>query len=159
MEIWQTTNQQPWVEAVLSGLTTVKTRTSKPVVPIGAFVLLHASKTMWPEWRNLSWAEPWDPSKLNLGMVVGVARTCSVAPSEMLMTTRERKVFDVPWGNCAAYWGVKFDRIHRLPKPVPAKGFQAPFARARPETVRAVLRSNPGVRDWIPFRMERLRVG
>jgi len=149
-EVFQTTNQEPWVEAVLSGRVTAKTRTSKPNIRPGDVVLLHASKSMWPGWRNIKWASGAgvDPKRLHLGCVVGVATVKAVAPSREMLSAREARAWDLDNGrNCAAEWAVRFEDIVRLENPVPARGFQAPYCRAKRETVESVAAANPCLRE------------
>lgn len=145
-EIWQTTNQQPWVEALACGLITVKTRVMQPVVPIGATVFLHASKSrLWRFWRNLNWTTRMDPNSWDRGKIVAVAEVEDVGPSKEILKNKEWKFWNVsgqnPW-NSAAGWSIRFKNIHRLKTPVEAKGFQAPFARAKKETIEKVLELN-----------------
>ena len=152
--IWQTTNQEPWVESVLSGRTKVKTRRSKPVVPVGAIVFLHASKSMWPGWREIIWTNEIDKEDLHLGFIVGIAVVSAVGRSRDIFLQNEWKAFDMKYGgNCAAEWCVRFNHVSRLDIPVPTRGFQSPFCRAKLETVEAVLDENPFVEDLFELSM------
>lgn len=151
-EIWQTTNQQPWVEALASGLITVKTRTSEPVVPVGATVLLHASKSrVWPWFKQLKWTKGMDPKKWARGQVVAVAEVAAVGPAESVMTNKEAEFWNVYnpdgtlWYNSVADWAVRFKNIRRLKHPVEVKGMLAPFARAKDDTVKEIEKKNPGI--------------
>jgi hypothetical protein len=158
-EIWQTTNQQPWVEALASGLITAKTRTSYPVVPIGAKVLLHASKSrLWPHHRGLSWTLGMDPKKWDRGNIVAVAEVVNVGPSNRVLTRNEQMFWDVFYidsggavvkYNSVAEWTVRFKNIKRLKNPVPAKGFLAPFARAKEDTIKEVIKQNPEIKEFL----------
>jgi hypothetical protein len=153
MEIWQTTNQQPWVEAVLSGRTAVKTRTTSIHAPLGAVVLLHASKhRLWPDWHYLSWADDidLDALKATMGCVCGIATIVDIGESEQMLTAREWKAFTFRnGGGCPAQYGVRFDDIRRLAVPVPIRGFQLPYARAKAETIDAVAAANKDVRKLL----------
>lgn len=152
LEIWQTTNQEPWVEALLSGKIGVKTRTSRPVVPLDAFVLLHASKAMWRGWKDLLWTGDFDKSVLYPGCIVGVAKVADKGITSRIITKDQRKWWDLKGGrNCAAEFAVRFKNIHRLKTPVPTKGFQSPFCRAKDETVEALIKANPYLRDLPEF--------
>lgn len=151
-EIWQTTNQQPWVEALASGLIAVKTRTSVPVVPVGATVLLHASKSrVWPWFKQLKWTKNMDSKKWERGQIVAVAEVADVGPSQNVMTIKETEFWNVYnpdgtlWYNSVAEWSVRFKNIRRLKCPVDAKGMLAPFARAKEATVKEVEKKNPGI--------------
>jgi hypothetical protein len=145
--IWQTTNMQPWVEALLSGRTTVKTRSGRPAVPVGAVVLLHASKTktfkrfdMFPWIGNIDF----DALKASMGCVCGIGVVKTIGHSLAIMTAKERKLFTSSDGEfCGATYGIKYHSLVRLKVPVPTVGFQAPFARAKPETIEAVIKFNP----------------
>lgn len=158
-EIWQTTNQQPWVEALASGLITAKTRTSYPTVPIGAKVLLHASKSrLWKYYKGLTWTKDMDPKKWDRGTVVAVAEVAGVGPSDRMLTRDEEAFWDVYYTdsngftvnyNSVADWTVRFKNIKRLKKPVQAKGFLAPFARAKEDTIKEVIKQNPDVKNFL----------
>ena len=147
-DIWQTTNSQPWVEALACGLISVKTRTSKPVVPVGATVLLHTSKSkLWKHWAGLSWIDQVGIRNLLRGFVVAVATIEAVGPTKEIFKNSEYKFWDVyehdgKW-NSAAEWAVRFKDIQRLPNIIAVQGFQAPFAHAKTETIRKIISNNP----------------
>lgn len=157
MEVWMTTNQQPWVEALAAGVITAKTRTSKPVVPVGSTVLLHASKSrLWPQWKSLHNLLPLlpekDPEKWGRGVIAAIGIVEAVGPSEEILTKKEAKMWDVrevfgegTWSqwNSVADYTVRFRDVKRLEFPVPTRGFQAPFARAWPGLIDNVLQWNP----------------
>lgn len=147
-EIWQTTNLQPWIEALASNLISIKTRTSFPVVPIGAIVFLHASKSkVWPYWSGLSWAAKLDPKNWDRGKIVAIAEVENVGLSNKIFKNTEKKFWEVE-DDCAyiwssiAEWAIRFKNIHRLKIPVETRGFQAPFVRAKQETIEKVLKLN-----------------
>ena len=55
-EFWMMSNRQPWVEALLRGLITTKTRDHGVALPpVGATVFLHAGKKLWDGWQFLKW--------------------------------------------------------------------------------------------------------
>lgn len=154
-EIWQTTNQQPWVEALALNLITAKTRTSFPTVPIGATVLLHTSKSkLWPYWRGLKWTKNLDHTKWEMGKIIAIARVQKKGPSIEVLTREEEKFWDVYhdsgkfYYNSVADFAVRFSLIKRLNVPVEAKGFQAPFARAKKEVIERVLKANPDLKPY-----------
>lgn len=156
-EVWQTTNQQPWVYALSAGLITAKTRVAQPHVPKGATVLLHASKSrLWPHWRGLEWVKDIDPKKWERGKIVAIATVANVGLSRDLLSDVERQFWDVSydtgdcrelWYNSAAEYCVRFSKIVALKNPVEAKGMLTPFARAKEETIAAVIKANPEVKD------------
>lgn len=139
-EVWQTTNQQPWVYALSRGLIKLKTRTSVPHVPVGAIVLLHASKSrMWPGWKNLCWTGNMDEKDFVRGAIEAVGIVEAVGLTQDLMTQQEEKYWRVyenesVW-SCAAQYTVRFSKIISLEKPVVTRGFQAPFCRAKSKVV------------------------
>jgi hypothetical protein len=148
-EVWQTTNQQPWVEALAAGVITAKTRSSFPRAPIGATVLLHASKArLWPDWKGLGYLlkrlPEKNPDKWDRGVISAIAVVEAVGWSDKILKESEYKFWDVyNTYNSVGYYTVRFKNIVRLTKPVATRGFQAPFCRARQTTVDAILRSNP----------------
>lgn len=158
-EIWQTTNQQPWVYALTEGLITCKTRTSAPCVPVGVMVFLHASKArLWPGWKNLPWAAKLSADTFERGKIVATAIVQEVGLTEDILRRDEYKFWDVKerewqW-NCAGVYAVRFRDILPLSKPVECRGFQAPFARAKKEVIQKVLCLNPAVRDYLPATHE-----
>lgn len=147
-EIWQTTNQQPWVYALSSGLITVKTRTSKPVVPEGAIVLLHASKSrLWPHWKNLDWTKGCDSKNWVRGAIEAVGIVEAVGETRTILRSEEYYYWDVfndesPTWNCAAAYSVRFSKVMQLKNPVPVRGFQAPYVRAPKATINKVIKMN-----------------
>lgn len=155
--IYQTTNQQPWVEALAAGLITAKTRIAEPHVPVGATVFLHASKSrLWKDWPGLEWTKDMDMKKLDRGTIVAVATVEAVGPSDQILTKAEKKFWDVryPYGagttlgyNSVAPWTVRFTNIQRLKTPVAVKGMLAPFARAKEDTIKMVLDANPELKS------------
>jgi hypothetical protein len=156
-EIWQTTNQQPWVEALASNLISVKTRTSKPNVPVGATVLLHASKSrLWPHWDKLKWTRGLDSKSWERGAIVAVAIVDNVDWSDKVLTNNEYKFWDVYWKsddntlwyNSVAQYAVRFSDIKRLEKPLETPGFQSPYVRAKENTVKAILKTNKGLEQY-----------
>ena len=151
-EIWQTTNQEPWVSALVNGDILFKTRTSRPVVPVGAKLLLHASTKIWPAWehftnRTMQRYASLIPQlrKETCGKIIGVGTVSLVCPTSRLPRSWSVKPWDVTWGNCAAPWAWTCEAIVRLETPVKARGFQAPFCRAKQETIDLVRELNPGV--------------
>lgn len=149
IEIWQTTNQEPWVEAILSKRVPGKTRTTKPIVPIGVTVLLHTSKKRWPDWKWLKWSHEVNFSKLHLGHIVGIAKVSNVGLSSELLSAKDYNHWECldnfsEW-NCAAEWTVLFSDVIRLKTPVKARGFQAPYCRAKQETIDAINSNNNGI--------------
>jgi len=160
-EIWQTTNQQPWVQAIVDGLITAKTRTTKPCVPEGSVILLHASKSsLWRYWRGLKWVDKLkSPIKeIPRGKVVAVATVKKVGLSERVLKKGEYKYWDVYnyvneqgnlFYNSVARYAIRFSNVVSLKSPVDAKGFQAPFARAKPQTVVDILDANPSLEDTV----------
>lgn len=156
--IWQTTNQQPWVSALADGLITIKTRIAQPHVPVGATVFLHASKSdVWPHWRGLAWIDglDLDVRKLPRGVILAVATVKSVGLTADLMKDRERKFWYVDYEksdgqvidyDSAAEFAVRFVDVVKLKKPVAVKGMLTPFAHAKDETVKAVIKANPPLR-------------
>ena len=158
-EIWQTTNLQPWVEAIACGLITCKTRTSRPTVPVGAVVFLHSSKSrLWPWWKHLSWTKDLNPKTWERGKIVAIARVENVGRSVDVMTKKESHFWDVrmdsdpmtftEW-NCVADYTVRFKDIVRLKIPVAVQGFQAPFAHAKQKTIVKVLKANPELKSYL----------
>lgn len=152
--IWQTTNQQPWVSALADGLITAKTRRSKPSVPVGATVLLHASKNLWPDCDGLVWAQDTldDFRDLPRGAVLAVATVEAVGRTENILRPDEYVWWDVVFSvtrsyNSAAEWTVRFKDIVPLVSPIPARGFQPPFYRAKKETIDKILEQNPELRE------------
>ena len=156
-EIWQTTNQQPWVNALADGIISIKTRTTAPIVPLGAVVLLHSSKTsFWPHWKGLKWAKDLDVLSMPRGVVQAIAIVDKVDLTQELMTKKEYKFWNVDYvdrqGNHIRYdssaeFAVRFKNIIKLKKPVFVKGFQSPFARAKKKTIEEVTRLNPSLRS------------
>jgi hypothetical protein len=156
-EIWQTTNQQPWVQALSHGLITCKTRMSRPTVPVGSVVLLHASKSrLWPYWKGLPWTEKLgDATTWDRGVVSAIATVAKVDESDKVLTKAERRFWDVYYAdgtfhyNSVGDYAVRFSDILPLKKPIETRGFQAPFARATKETVAKLLKENPYVEVYI----------
>lgn len=95
-EVWMMSFRQPWIEALLQGWITHKTR-SKAVnlPPAGAIVFLHASKALWSGWRDLWWAEQLDVPSLPRGGVLAVARLIDTGLSDEMIPPRERQYFKV----------------------------------------------------------------
>ena len=151
-EIWQTTNQEPWTSALVDGAIKFKTRTQKPTVPIGAPVLLHASTRPWPDIYWLTYpvmkryveAMGTDTRGKVLGIGI-MARVCLASD----YPAKDRAPWNTAQGNCCAMWAWACSWILKLAQPVKARGFQVPFGRAKPETVKAVLAANPGVKAWL----------
>jgi hypothetical protein len=175
-EVWQTTNQQPWVEAIASKLITVKTRVGKPSIPEGAVVLLHASKArLWPDWKGLAWTKGMDPGTWDRGKIVAIGIVEKVGWTENVLQIAEYKFWDVaprkvtlriptfyqlpgepkttvrtsPEYNSAAQWAVRFKNVQRLKNPVAATGRQTPFSRASKETIARVLAANPDLKSFL----------
>lgn len=158
-EVWQTTNQQPWVEALAAGVITLKTRTSSPRVPVGATVLLHASKArLWPGYKGLTTlieklpekrAEKWPRGVVSaIGIVKEVGWTM-----DLVDLKREINFWDVDeadgdcWSSIASF-GIRFQKVKRLKVPIAVRGFQAPFCRAPQTTIDAILRFNPELESY-----------
>jgi len=139
IEIWQTTNQEPWVSALVDGVIAFKTRTSKPCVPVGAPVLLHASTKVWPAWREFRnpimrrYAEAMTPSTRGRVLGVGIVSRICLASE---YSKKARRPWDMFWGNCCATWAWACDPIIKLDTPVKICGFQAPFARQSPKRLK-----------------------
>lgn len=154
-EIWQTTNQQPWVYALSHGIITAKTRMSQPCVPVGSLVFLHASKSrLWKYWQGLKWASEIDPKDFERGTIEAVAVVEKVDWSDLVLKKGEYKYWDVYENgnfvyNSVGQYAIRFKNITPLKVPVAAKGFQAPFARAKEETVKRVLKSNPELKSYL----------
>jgi len=152
-EIWQTTNTQPWVYALTSGSINAKTRTSKPHVPEGATVLLHTSKSkLWRDWKGLKWTKGLDPKSWDRGKIVAIAEVEEVGYTEDILKKSEYKYWDVYDGrgkdyNSAALFTVRFKNIRPLKNPVETKGFLTPFARAKKEVIKKVIKQNPEVKE------------
>lgn len=153
-DIYQTTNNQPWVEALAAGLIDAKTRTSKPHVKPGTTVFLHSSKTkLWKDWKGLKWISKLSraPEDLEKGMIVAIATVKEVGLTEQIMSKKDKKFWDVhvkyPTGsygyNSCAEWTVRFSNIKRLKVPVAVKGMLAPYAKAKPQTIALVKKLNP----------------
>lgn len=155
-EIWQTTNQQPWVTALADGRIKVKTRNVESSLPVGATVFLHASKSsVWKDWRGLKWARKLDVPKLPRGVIVAVATVKAVGHSDAVLTSRERPYWDVEYVdrngvhviyNSAASFAVRFKDVVKLKKPVAVTGMLTPFAHAKDATVKKVIKANPSLR-------------
>lgn len=167
-EIWQTTNQQPWVQGLIEGVITCKTRTSKPCVPVGAMVFLHTSKSkLWPLWKGLNWVRHYnmDPANWQRGKIIGTAIVSEVGLTADIMRPRESRHWDVDMihysrpgynFNSAAQWTVRFKDILPLDVPIECRGFQAPFARAKADVIKKVLLHNPEVCEYLEPSMEEI---
>jgi hypothetical protein len=90
------------------------------------------------------------------GNIVAVATVADVGLTEHVMRVEEFKWWDVynypdgtRWYNSAADFSVRFSRMKRLAKPVPAVGFQAPFAHAKDEVVQEVIKRNPELKTYL----------
>lgn len=148
MDIWQTTNQEPWVTAFVEGAIKFKTRTSPIYAPVGSPILLHCSTKLWPAWREfdnkvmLRYVERLPELRRNLGHVIAVA-TLSHIGTFSDYSNEDLLPWKVTWGNCAAFYTWECSDILILKTPVKARGFQAPFCRAKPDTVKRVLSANP----------------
>lgn len=156
--IWQTTNQEPWVSALIDGAIKFKTRTQKPCIPIGSPVILHASTKLWPDWREFE-NEIMEPyivrirqSKQNLGMALGIGIISQVGLTQELCDFEDLIPWDVAWGNCAAEYMWACDPILRFTQPFKIRGFQAPFVRAKEETIEKMLNLNPEIKKWLKLR-------
>lgn len=130
MEQWMMSNQQPWVEALLRGFITTKTRSPRVhLPPVGARVFLHASTTLWPGRCSLSWVHRYsiDVPKLPRGVVVGVADVIAVGPSKTVMPEDERWYFATCDGrsSCAGPVSIRFSNVRKLP-PIECRGTQQP---------------------------------
>lgn len=143
-EIWMMSNRQPWVEALLRGWITSKTRS--PFVhlpPVGATVYLHASKTPWGYWKELAWVRraEIDVRQLPRGGVAGCARVIAIGPTSTTMPENDREYFRVgdDWGSwsCADYMTIVFEDIVRLPF-LPCRGALVPTRKLPPELTRLV---------------------
>ena len=158
-EVWQTTNQQPWVSAFVDGAIKFKTRNMKPPEKaIGCPVLLHASTKIWPDWLMVdnpvmrSYADRMQElRKETFGKVLAVGILHSIRTSDTV-SSKDLRPWDMAdrygsqW-NCAAAWAWNCRQILRLTNPVKIRGFQAPFARAKEESIQAVLAANPEAAD------------
>lgn len=151
-EIWQTTNQQPWVEALAANIISVKTRMSYPLVPVGATVLLHASKSrLWPHWKGLRWTEKMDSKSWGRGTIEAVAIVEKVDETAKVFKESEYRFWDVyeRWGNIeynsVGIYAVRFSNIQRLKVPIQTRGYQSPYVKAKPKVVELVLKENPEV--------------
>lgn len=146
-EIWQTSNKQPWVEALLTGVTVFKTRSLGIYVPPeGTIVLLHASTSLYPGWKNYKWTDNMDVQNLKRGGIVGIAilgKHVMASPRTMGKSWRAFKTRDGQ--GRPNYLAIEFQHIRRTPF-IQCKGKQVPFHRADKEVVR---RLNYTLRKYI----------
>jgi hypothetical protein len=153
--IWQTTNQEPWVSALIDGAIKFKTRNRRPHIVPGTPVILHASTRLWPEWREFrnsimeSYIEKLDRLKQNLGMALGIGIISQVDITAECYGWDDLEAWDVTWGNCAAKYAWACNPIYRFTQPFKIRGFQAPFVRAKKETVEKMFDLNPEVREFL----------
>lgn len=156
-EVWMISNRQPWVEALLCGLISCKTRSAGVhLPPCRALVYLHASKALWRGWRNLWWVEAHgiDVPELPRGGVVGVATLIAKGPTEVMMSVEDAEYFSFePWDDCdrrrlfyglsmssiVAAWGccageqtMRFENVRRTPF-IACRGAQVPTRKLPPE--------------------------
>ena len=157
-EIWQTTNQEPWVTAMCDRIIQFKTRMKRVTVKPGTPVFLHASTKLWPAhadlvhpaMRNLLDFEM-DRLKSNMGHILAVGIVSDIMPIRDV-PMEEWGPWETNWGGtryCVADYAWYCTPLHVLNKPVPARGFQAPFCRAKPEVIQLAYRKNPGLKQKI----------
>jgi len=131
--IWMISNRQPWVEALVRGYITSKTRSAAVYLPkSGDTVFLHASKALWACYKDLPWTKDIDVKNLPRGGVVAVAKVKGVVDRDF-MPKSDRPYFMVresdgyEW-NCADHRVVIFEDI----KPIeflPCRGAQVPVKK------------------------------
>lgn len=136
METWMISNRQPWVEAIVQGWITGKTRSIYVnLPPVGAIVYLHASKSLWSGWHGLWWVDKYhvDVPNLPRGGIVAVATVADIGWSEDLLRGQE-KFWQADWGSCMDVRAILFEDV----KPVgfiPCRGSLVPTRKLPPELV------------------------
>jgi hypothetical protein len=155
MTIWQTTNQEPWVSALVDGAIKFKTRTQRPCVTVGTPVILHASTRWWPalnEFRNEimgAYVDCLNELRPNLGKALGIGIISQVGPTDECVDWNDLEPWDVTWGNCAAEYMWACDPVLKFKQPFKIRGFQAPFARAKADTITLMHELNPEVAEFL----------
>lgn len=142
--VWMMSNQQPWTTAVVDGLITCKTRGWGTYLPKpDDLVFLHASKGLWPLWKDLRLVREGiipDVPNLPRGGVIGYATVDAVGYRPEILPTAESKWFDVFFPepstvldyNCADVQVIRFRDVHRTPF-IECKGAQTPRKVLPPE--------------------------
>ncbi len=141
-EIWMISNRQPWVEALLRGIITSKTRSlAVTLPPVGAQVYLHASKALWRDWRDLWWLDKFgiDMAAIQRGGVCGVAIVAAKGLTTDVMPRKDQPYFEMrgqfqPW-SCTDRQTIVFKDIYRLPF-IPCRGSLVPTRKLPPELKR-----------------------
>lgn len=129
METWMISNRQPWVYALVNGLITSKTRSRNvSLPPVGATVLLHASKALWVGWRRLFWTALLDVKGMNRGGIVAVAKLVDKGLTPEVMPAADYLYFELDglsWRSCAGPATMVFADLRPL-EFIPCRGFQVP---------------------------------
>jgi hypothetical protein len=143
--LWLISNRQPWVEALMRGWISCKTRSIfVNLPPVNSIVFLHASKALWSGWQDLYWTEGLDVKNLPRGGVIGVTRVVAVGLTRDILTRVEGLWWQLRAGrNCAD------EQTIRVAKPVAIPFFPCRGSLVPTRKLPIGLWEAPGVQEAI----------